>query len=420
MEGKREEAQRLAGTGPAMHVLVLADAFWPEHTGGVSKSLLTEIQGLHERGHRITVVTRRLVPGSPRHESTPTYELYRYPGPPRGSRLERLFFLSSLLHVGRVVGRIEGADGPEVAYVHHLFQAAALARRGHPPYVYAYHAPLALEVAFEAQRGKYGRLGGLARLARGWILRVERRALEGASVVVVRSRFMAGLLDELHGPRFAEKVVRIGLGVDTERFAYCEDPARLRPRLGLPEAGPVLLTVRRLVARMGLENLLLAMKDVARRFPRCLLLVAGRGYLESRLRQMVRELELEQNVRFLGFVEEERLPLLYQAADLFVMPTAALEGFGLSTLEALSCGTPVVATPVGANPEVVAPLGEAFLCRDATPEALAERICALLSAGGLRALRPRCRAHCEATYERGKVAGEVERILRRVAGRPSC
>lgn len=77
---------------------------------------------------------------------------------------------------------------------------------------------------------------------------------------------------------------------------------------------------------------------------------------------------------YLGFIPEEELPAYYQTADLFVLPTAELEGFGLVTIEALSCGTPVLATPLGANPEVLSALGAEFLCKDKTVEAIAECI----------------------------------------------
>src|SRR5207249_11624167 len=59
---------------------------------------------------------------------------------------------------------------------------------------------------------------------------------------------------------------------------------------------------------------------------------------------------------FLGFIPDETLPSYYHAADVFVLPTRELEGFGLVTVEALACGTPVLGTPVGATPEVLSGL----------------------------------------------------------------
>ena len=71
------------------------------------------------------------------------------------------------------------------------------------------------------------------------------------------------------------------------------------------------------------------------------------------------QLGLDKHVTFLGFVPDADLPRYYQAADVFVLPTRELEGFGLVTAEALACGTPVLGTPVGATPELLEPLDAA-------------------------------------------------------------
>jgi glycosyltransferase involved in cell wall biosynthesis len=84
-----------------------------------------------------------------------------------------------------------------------------------------------------------------------------------------------------------------------------------------------------------------------------------------------KQLELEGHVRFLGRVEEELLPLAYAACDAFVLPTAALECFGLIALEALSSGRPVLATPVGAIPELLNRFQPSWLAASASPEAIA-------------------------------------------------
>jgi glycosyltransferase involved in cell wall biosynthesis len=71
------------------------------------------------------------------------------------------------------------------------------------------------------------------------------------------------------------------------------------------------------------------------------------------LEELIRSKGLQDSVQLLGFVPEEQLAKYYQASDLVVMPTLQLEGFGLVTVEALACGTPVMGTPVGAIPEVL-------------------------------------------------------------------
>jgi len=162
---------------------------------------------------------------------------------------------------------------------------------------------------------------------------------------------------------------------------------------------------------MGLENLIDAMKRVAKRHPEVLLFIGGKGYLEKELQERIHSQGLEQHIQLLGFIPEEKLPSYYQAADLFIMPTVELEGFGLSTIEALSCVTPVIATPVGANPEVVGPLSSEFLCKDATAEALAERINWWLSQSISAEVRQACRDYCVSRFAVESVVTSLEDIF---------
>src|SRR5262249_36911315 len=75
-----------------------------------------------------------------------------------------------------------------------------------------------------------------------------------------------------------------------------------------------------------------------------------------------------------GFIAAQNLPLAYAAADLSIVPTVALEGFGLITVESLLCGTPVLGTPVGGTQEILRGLDTGLLFEDSTPAAMADRI----------------------------------------------
>ena len=395
-----------------MNILILSDAFWPEYTGGITKSLLPEVERLAARGNRVVVVTRRLRQNFPLHESRDGYELYRYPSPAKGTAFYRLYPLFSLRQVPKLVARLHREFRFDVAYIHNAFQAVGLSRCSQRiPYVYVFHAPTPREIEIDAAQGKYGLATPLVKVVNRWIKNKERQALNQAHAIIVRSKFMEGEMRQLYDKVGKGKTVRIPLCVDTQRFSFTEEPRLIRDKLGLPLDRPILLTVRRLVARMGLENLITSVSLIAKQIPEVLLLIGGKGYLENSLRQRVKELQLEGNVKFLGFISEEKLPKYYQAADLFVLPTMDLEGFGLVTIEALSCGTPVIATPAGANPEVLEPLGEEFLCQDTTPEALAERITWFVKRGAGAELRGRCRDYCKANFETEEIVESIERAL---------
>ena len=116
------------------------------------------------------------------------------------------------------------------------------------------------------------------------------------------------------------------------------------------------MTVRRLARRMGLENFIDAVDQLRKKEPSILAVLAGTGPLANELAALVEQKQLQEHVKLAGFVPDADLPLAYRAADLSVVPSIALEGFGLIVLESLAAGTPVVVTPVGGLPEVVSGL----------------------------------------------------------------
>jgi glycosyltransferase involved in cell wall biosynthesis len=184
-------------------------------------------------------------------------------------------------------------------------------------------------------------------------------------------------------------------GVDTRRFVPARNRDALRRGLGFSDAGPVLFTLRNLEPRMGLEELVAAMPAIVARHPHACLVIGGHGPLEERLRAAARAHGVAEAVAFAGFIAEELLPAYYAAADLFVLPSLALEGFGLVTVEALACGTPVLGSRVGATPELLAPLDAGLLLDDVTPAAIATGVERLLARGDRADLARRCRVHAE-------------------------
>ena len=93
--------------------------------------------------------------------------------------------------------------------------------------------------------------------------------------------------------------------------------------------------------------------------------------MDESLRQQIGRLKLTETVRLLGRVPDEDLATSYAAADCFVLPTAALECFGLIILEAYACGVPVIATPVAAIPEIVSQVSDRWLTEDTSAAAIA-------------------------------------------------
>ena len=234
-------------------------------------------------------------------------------------------------------------QGPDLVASHFaLNTVGALPALRNRPLVVHFHGPWALESAAE----------GAGPLAVRLKFMVERLVYHRAARFVVLSRSFATILAESYGVR-PERIHRVPGGVDADRYDLPDSKHQARARLGWPQGRPTVLTVRRLVKRMGLTALVDAMVELRRRVPDVLLVVAGRGPEAAALQDRIGALGLEEHVRLLGFVPDAHLPLAYRAADLCVMPSQALEGFGLTALESLAAGTPVMVTPVGGLPEVV-------------------------------------------------------------------
>jgi len=207
-------------------------------------------------------------------------------------------------------------------------------------------------------------------------------------------------------------------GVDTGHFhppgPDCP-PALCKQSLGLPPDTPVLLTVRRLEPRMGIDRLIDAAALVAQVRPELdfRLVIVGKGSLQASLEALVRTLGLQDRIHFAGEVLPEALQNYYWAADVFVLPTAALEGFGLATVEALACGLPVLGTPVGGTVEILKPLDPRLLFPNATAEAMARRIEAFLEQPEpFLALKDRCREAAVTQYGWDRVVDLIEEEYR--------
>jgi len=129
--------------------------------------------------------------------------------------------------------------------------------------------------------------------------------------------------------------------------------------------------LRRLEARMGLDNLLHALvrlRDGGRRFH---VYIGGEGSQRARLEALRDGLGLSEQVTFMGFVPGEQLPSAYAACDASIVPTAQLECFGIIALEAVACGRPALVTPVGALPEVVGTIEPGWVGSGVEPEDIA-------------------------------------------------
>lgn len=311
-----------------------------------------------------------------------------------------------LWHARRAIGALTRGGQFDLVVSHFaLFTLPALDHVRGLPLVVHFHGPWADESAAEGQ-------GGLAVALKH---SMESSVYRRAERMIVLSRAFADLAISRYG--VAPDRLRIVPGsVDLPRFARV--PCRradAREALGWPRERRVLLAVRRLVRRMGLSDLIAAMPAVRRADPDVLLMIAGRGPQELELRAQVQALGLEQHVHFLGFLPEDDLPTAYRAAELNLVPTKTLEGFGLTAAEALAAGTPSIVAPVGGLPEVVGPLSPDLVFAGTAPGVMAEHIIAALRGGLAIPDAVACQAHAARHFSGAMSALRTAAIYREAA-----
>jgi glycosyltransferase involved in cell wall biosynthesis len=143
-------------------------------------------------------------------------------------------------------------------------------------------------------------------------------------------------------------------GVDTDRFKPSpQAKAKIRRKLKIPDDATVILTVRRLVYKNGIDTLLESAQIAAKQNPKLIFLAVGKGPDRDAVKTKIQQLGILDNFRLAGFVPDAELSAFYNAADLFVLPSKSGEGLPLVALEAMSTGLKVIATDVGGIKEVM-------------------------------------------------------------------
>jgi len=225
-------------------------------------------------------------------------------------------------------------------------------------------------------------------------LKGEQRILKEADRIIVATPAERSQLEFLYRAN-SRKLTVIPPGVDLGRF-YPIPCDEARAVIGIPQAKCMTLFVGRIEPLKGLETLLRAIaimwnKGILTDCPHYLAIIGGEPDASAehmnaemaRLQALARELGISEIVLFLGKRGQDTLPYYYSAAQVLVMPSH-YESFGMVALEAMACGTPVVASQVGGLAYLVQDGVTGYVVPDGNPEALADRLGALIQDPQLR------------------------------------
>jgi glycosyltransferase involved in cell wall biosynthesis len=387
-----------------MRVVMLSHAVAPDRLGGLERYVRELSAALVRAGADVTVVAKQLDPAHPLRElGADGVRIHRHPAPSTRSPLYAAQV--PLAGVGPVLRATRRGDA--IVHGHYVLPTVPMVVAGRP-FLYTFHAPMWRELLPE-RRDRFALPAPARRPAEHAVRALERAVVRRADAVVTLSAFMR---EEVRGldPEAGERTILLPGGIDDARFSP-GPPGRRRP------GGFRLFTARRLTPRTGVGELLRAMVEIRAALPTARLDVAGDGVLREELEREVATLGLGDAVRLLGRIDEDELVRRYRDADLVVMPTQELEGFGLTTAEALACGTPVVATPVGANPELLEPLDGALVADGTDAGAIARVVLGTLAdRARLRAARAGARARVSPAMGWDAIAARYLELYARAAG----
>ena len=284
------------------------------------------------------------------------------------------------------------AFAPDVLHVHHGWVIADILAEWGLPYAVTLHGSERFAFdAFAAYRDLVVRGLARARTIMAVSQRVKQEAVAAYGVA-------------------ADAVVVVPSGTDTRRFRpLAVDRAAVLRRLGVAGGGdaPVVLFAGRLIELKGVDVLLRAAATYERGAHPPLTLIAGAGDGLEALAALARWLRLER-VRFVGQHDHDAMATLYNLADVVVVPSR-MDTLPLVVLEALSCGTPVVASRVGAIPDVVAP-GVGRLVEPDDPPVLPTAIQDLLAEPRHADRRAEIAAQARAAFRFERTVDAVERV----------
>lgn len=256
--------------------------------------------------------------------------------------------------------------------------------------------PVVLHVAttlrWEREARSKGALGP-ARLWRSamtrWLARIEKRALLNSNLVLVLNDHMLNFVRELG----QQNAVKAPPGVDVRRFRPSDS--------GWNPGGPLLSVCRFAEPRKRLDRLVTAYRDLVRSVATCPdLILAGRGTVPASVHRLIADAGLSSRIVLRSDVSPQELPLLYRNASLYVQ-TSQEEGLGLSVLEAMASGLPVVASDTAGARECVVDGVSGWLVPQQPETAISSRFSTQIHdvlTGSGRAMALAARERCEATF----------------------
>jgi len=261
--------------------------------------------------------------------------------------MDNWFFNRSLSDAARTIE----ADVYEIHTVSgYGFMKTARRRHFKKTIIHTIHGVLADEYAQSFQSGSMTLRARIANRMMKQLAKIEKETAMNADLIVTVSKYSSRKANQFYGIDQTKTRV-VPNGVDTKKFKPFNSLENIKRQIGL-EGKLCVLFVGRLIPRKGLPYLIEAASYITKQIDEAAFVIVGDGPLRKHLISYAERLNLLEKFAFLGDVNENILPSLYNCADVFVLPSIQ-EGQGIALLEAQATAKPVVAFNVGGVPEAI-------------------------------------------------------------------
>jgi len=338
---------------------IVTHTFLP-HVGGIEKVVNEQSKRLRTKNFDPMVVTNRI--GTPKNYVVDGVSVECYESLNTGFRLGIPYSIPTVTSLPTF---IRAVNSSKIVHAHgHPYLtslvAGKLAKRYSKPFVLTQHN------TFIEYNNMFDNIENLNDLT------VGKQNLKNADKIIAVSNATKDYVIRLGAN--PKKVVVLHNGVDLTKFRPLEGKREeMRRKLGIPLDAIVILTVRRLVFKNGVDTLIDSANIAVKKNSRIVFLAVGKGPDSDSVKMRINQFGIEGNFKLAGFVSDEDLPFYYNVADLFVLPSKSGEGLPLVALEAMACALPVIATDVGGIGEVLTD-DYGKLVPPNQPEALAKAI----------------------------------------------
>lgn len=336
-----------------MRILAIAESFFGDHRNGLARVAWDVARAMAFRGHDVHLVCPASSVTIAETHRVDGVLVTRYPRP-RVSAFDPRNPWTHIRGYAAAIQRVSSGHHWDVVHCHGIYgmNAASQVFGDDLPKVLTVHSPAVLEQAWSWTHSgvaDWAKLLGLP-----LIRHFERRAIAASSVCHSLSLYTRDTVRRLYPEAYDKPWQIVPHWIDASWYREVS-LEQARHRLGWPAELRIVLTVRQLKPRYGIDVAIRALAPLLKRGG-AVFHVVGDGPERQRLQALAADVGVVDKVVFEGSISDEQLRWAYQAADAFVIPSRALECFGLIALEAMAVGLPTVATMVGALPEVLGPI----------------------------------------------------------------